>query len=170
MIQLIDATMSIPLSGEMSKDFASLPEARVILPKSPVEIGGPMWKRHTPSYYLAELIAALRGAGMLEGKLGAGPPPDWFPSDNWSWRTFKNSSSGPIKRKTDICESILRFWGFEPSKHNLATDGGREGGVEHEGVTVEVVAREEGLLNSLEGTIIDAVLQFIYNLFIIFVT
>ena len=91
----------------MSKDFASLPEARVILPKSPVEIGGPMWKRHTPSYYLAELIAALRGAGMLEGKLGAGPPPDWFPSDNWSWRTFKNSLSGPIKRKTDICESIL---------------------------------------------------------------
>ena len=112
----------------MSKDFASLPEARVILPKSPVEIGGPMWKRHTPSYYLAELIAALRGAGMLEGKLGAGPPPDWFPSDNWSWRTFKNSLSGSIKRKTDICESILRFWGFEPSKHNLATDGGREGG------------------------------------------
>ena len=37
----------------------------------------------------------------------------------------------------------------------------RDGGVEHEGVTVEVVAREEGLLISLEGTIIDAILQFI---------
>ena len=124
-----------------------------------------MWKRHTPSYYLAELIAALTGAGLLEGKLGAGPPPDWFPSDNWSWRKFNNSSSGPIKRKTDICESILRFWGFEPSTNNLATDGDREGGV-----TVEVVAGGEGLLNSLEGTIIDAILQFMYNLFIIFVT
>ena len=50
-------------------------------------------------------------------------------------------------------------------------DGDREGGVEHEGgVTVEVVAGGEGLLNSLEGTIIDAILQFMYNLFIIFVT
>ena len=134
MIQSIDATMSMPPSGETSTDFASLPESGLILPKAPVKIGGPMWKRHTPSYYLAQLIAALRGAGLLEGKLGAGPPPDWFPSDNWSWRNFNNSSSGPIQRKTDICEAILRFFGFEPSTYNLTPDVGSEGSVEQEDV------------------------------------
>ena len=82
---------------------------------------------------------------------------------------WRENSELKAKRKTDICESILRFWGFEPSTHNLATDGDREGGVEHEG-GVTVVAGGEGLLNSLEGTIIDAILQFMYNLFIIFVT
>ena len=170
--------MSIPLSGEMSKDFASLPEARVILPKSPVEIGGPMWKRHTPSYYLAELIAALRGAGMLEGKLGAGPPPDWFPSDNWSWRTFKNSSSGQLnsiqliqlKEKRTFVNPFFDFGGLNHQNTTWQLTGAGREVLSMRGYSVEVVAREEGLLNSLEGTIIDAVLQFIYNLFIIFVT
>ena len=78
------------LLGEVNTEFASHPESRLILPKSSVQIGGPLWKRYTPSYYLAELVAALRGAGRLKGKLGVGPAPDWFPTDKWSWRHFNN--------------------------------------------------------------------------------
>ena len=115
----------------MSTDFSVYPESKIILPKSPVEIGGPLWKRHTPSYYLSELIGALRGAGVLEGKLGAGHAPEWFPSEKWSWKNFNNSSSGPIERKTDICRAILRHFGGE------------------EGILVEILAREEE--NNFEG-------------------
>ena len=138
--------MSIPHSGEVGTDFVAQPESRLILPRSTVKIGGPLWKRHTPSYYLAELIGALRGAGLLKGKLGAGPPPQWFPSDKWSWRSFHNSSGGPIERKTDICNAILRFGGFEPSTYNLETavEGSDEGGEQEDGLSVQIIVGGEG--------------------------
>ena len=140
------------LLGEVNTEFASHPESRLMLPKSSVQIGGPLWKRHTPSYYLAELVAALRGAGRLKGKLGVGPAPDWFPTDKWSWRHFKNSSSGPIQRKTDICQAILSFWGFEPSTYHLETEEVGEGGAEQgSGLSVEVIVAGEELSHSLEG-------------------
>lgn len=111
------------LSGEVDREFSSYPQDKILLPMAPVRIRGEDWKRHIPSYYLAELICALRSGGHYNGKLGQGSPPNWFPkSGKWSWRGFHNSSSGPNERKTDICESILHTFGYDPAKHFRGAD------------------------------------------------